>query len=39
MYTCGRCAWTFRSADDEMSAGQAAFDTHRCEDFPRDEGI
>ena len=39
MYTCGRCAWTFRIEGDHMSAGQAAFDAHRCEDFPRDEGI
>ena len=39
MYTCGRCAWAIRIDGDDMSAGQAAFDAHRCEDFPRDEGI
>ena len=39
MYTCGRCAWTFRIEGDDTSAGQAAFDDHRCEDFPRREGI
>jgi hypothetical protein len=39
MYTCGRCKCTFRIEEDEMSAGQTAFDAHRCEDFPRDDGI
>ena len=38
MCTSGRCAWTFRIEGEDISAGQAAFDTHRCEDFPRDQG-
>lgn len=40
MYTCCRCAWTFRVEGDNVSVwGQVAFDAHRCEDFPRNEGI
>jgi hypothetical protein len=34
VYTCGRCTWTYRVEGDDTSAGQAAFDAHRCEDFP-----
>lgn len=37
MYTCGLCAWVFRVEGSDMTAGQAAFDAHRCEDFPREE--
>jgi hypothetical protein len=39
MYTCGRCAWTLRVEGDDLTTGQAAFDAHRCEDFPRIEGF
>jgi hypothetical protein len=35
MYTCTRCAWTFRVDSSDMTAGQAAFDAHACERFPR----
>jgi hypothetical protein len=35
-YTCLRCRWTFRSSEDDRKTAQAAFDQHRCEDFPRD---
>ena len=35
LYTCGLCAWVFRVEGSDMTAGQAAFDAHRCEDFPR----
>jgi len=38
MYTCTRCAWTLRGQGDDAMRAQAAFDAHRCEDFPRDEG-
>ena len=37
MYTCARCAWTFRVDSSDMTAGQAAFDAHRCEGSPREE--
>ena len=31
--TCGRCRWTHHIEADDASAGQVAFDAHRCEDF------
>jgi hypothetical protein len=34
VFTCGRCAWTYRGEGDDRSAAQIAFDLHRCEDFP-----
>jgi rubredoxin len=38
MYTCARCTWVFRVENGDSTAGQAAFEAHLCEDFPRDEG-
>ncbi len=38
--TCTRCASILRTeGDDATGARQIAFDNHRCEDFPRDEGV
>jgi hypothetical protein len=34
LYACGRCTWTYRVEGNDTDAGQAAFDEHRCEDFP-----
>jgi len=40
IFTCTRCAWTLRvPADEGTTVGQAAFDDHHCEDFPRNEGV
>lgn len=35
LFTCGRCIWNQVYAEGEdMHSAQAAFDAHRCEDFP-----
>jgi hypothetical protein len=40
MYPRRLSAWVFRAeADGTAAAAQQAFDAHRCEDWPRDEGI
>jgi hypothetical protein len=38
MYTCTRCAWTLHLEGHDVTDAQSAFDAHRCEDSPRDEG-
>ena len=35
--TCGCCRWVFRIKETDIATGQAAFDAHRCEDFPREQ--
>jgi hypothetical protein len=38
-YSCCRCAWKYRVEGDNIEVwGEVAFDAHRCEDFPRDNG-
>src|ERR1019366_7609945 len=34
IYTFGRCMWTYRVEGDDRSAGNAAFEGPRCDDFP-----
>ena len=35
VYFCGRCTWTRTYKPDDAVAAKAAFNQHRCEDFPR----
>ena len=35
--TCGGCRWVFRIKETDIATGQAAFNAHRCEDFPREQ--